>query len=541
MTDTEGETRQQYPPIGSLGAIGDGRSLALLGREGAIEWFCPVRFDEPPLIWPFLDRQHGGRLRIGASEVDSSSMRYLPETAVLEFVWTTRTGTARAQVCMEWPSPADQQRLLWTVTGVEGTTEIDLDFLPRPDFGREIADIQCGPEAARLRAGGFSSTLQSAYALILEGDRVQARGRLKAGETATFCVSFAIRPDLPATPIALSSVAQRIEETKSAWRSWAAAINWTRPYRDAVVRSAITLKLLIYEPRGSVVAAGTTSLPETIGGVRNWDYRFTWFRDAGLVLDALYSLGCEHEAHRWAEWMQETVMHHRVPLQVLYTVDGKAPPAEQIVPHVEGYRQSIPVRTGNAADGQFQLDIYGELLECVFICDTMDDDVMRRHWDHLRQAADFIAAHWREPDRGIWEVRSASQHFVHSKVVAWAGLRRALWLQSRHTLDCDSDRWQEEAAAIRRDVLQNDVSEDGSRFVRAYDDPGLDASLLLLARYGFVDGRDQRFQNTVDAIQAELGTGHWALGTRVTGCSGVSPMRATTASQAMKAPLSLAC
>lgn len=506
------EQSHDYPPIGSLAVIGDGRSIALLGPDGAVEWLCPGRFDNPPLLWPLLDRQKGGRLRIGAKAPESTSVRYLPDTAVLEYVWTTRTGTARAQVCMEWPGPADQQRLLWSVTGVEGTTEIGVDFLPRPDFGRETVHMQSAQEAVHVKAGESSAIFQSTYSLSRKEDRVQARGRLKAGETAAFCITFAVNPDVSAAPVSLLSVIQRIEQTTSAWRAWTSAIEWKGAYRDALIRSAITLKLLIYEATGSVVAAGTTSLPETIGGVRNWDYRFTWFRDAGLVLDSLYSLGCTREAHRWAEWMQETVMHHSTPLRVLYTVDGETAPAETEVPNVEGYRRSAPVRTGNAADCQFQLDVYGELLECVFICDTMDDDVMRDHWDHLRQAADFIADHWREPDQGIWEVRSEPRHFVHSKVTAWAGLRRALWLQDRHNLACDSDKWLRAADAIRKQVLLHGFSEDGSRFVRAYDDPTLDASLLLLARYGFVDGRDSRFQNTVDAIQAELGVGDASYG-----------------------------
>lgn len=223
-------------------------------------------------------------------------------------------------------------------------------------------------------------------------------------------------------------------------------------------------------------------MPEVIGGERNWDYRFTWFRDAGLVLNALYSLDCRREAHRWANSMQGTVMSHQMPLQVLYAVDGGVAPPEETLPEVEGYRRSRPVRTGNAAAGQFQLDVYGELLQCVFICDTMEDDAMRRHWEHLRPAADFIAAHWREPDQGIWEVRSEPRHFVHSKAAAWAGLQRALWLQDRHGLDGDRTIWREQAAAIREDVLRSGISRDGQRFVRAYDDDGSDASLLLLAR-----------------------------------------------------------
>lgn len=524
MARTDQDNNREYPPIESLAAIGDGRSLTLLAPDGTLEWFCPARFDHPPLLWSLLDRQNGGRLCIAAKNPTSSSMRYWPETAVLEYEWITSDGTARAQVCMQWPESDGQQRLLWLITGMKGSTEIYLDFLPRPGFSRETAPFELDLDAVHFSTGEHRASFQTTGAVEPSPDGIHGETTVKAGETVSFCLTIATEPNQKPDTVALSSVAQRIKDTAAAWQAWTAAIEWHGPYRDAVVRSAITLKLLIYEPTGAVVAAGTTGLPETIGGGRNWDYRFTWFRDAGLVLDALYSLGCEREAHRWAEWMQNTIMRHRTPLQVLYTVEGQAPPSEEACLDIEGYRQSAPVHIGNAADGQFQLDIYGELLECVFICDNMNDDVMRKHWDHLRKAADFIAAHWHEPDCGIWEVRSEPKHFVHSKVAAWAGLQRALWLQRRHQLDCDSDTWRREADAIKRDVLQNGISKDTQHFTRAYDDPGLDASLLLLARYGFVEGMDQYFQNTVDAIRKELcvGNANYGLLRRYLGNDGLS-------------------
>lgn len=506
MTYADKDKHQGYPPIGSLGAIGDGRSLALLSSDGTFEWFCPSRFDNPPLLWSLLDRQNGGWLRIATKEPKTTAMHYVEDTAVLEYEWASGTGVARAQVCMEWPGPEGQQRLLWQVTGVTGTTEISIEFLPRPDFGRETGAFQSDRDALRVTTKKYTLSVQGTGGVSQSGNGIRGQHSVRAGETAVFCLTIATTPNSKAETVALSSIAERIQDTTTAWQAWTAAIEWEGPYRDAVIRSAITLKLLIYEPTGAVVAAGTAGLPETIGGARNWDYRFTWFRDAGLVLDALYSLNCQREAHRWAEWMQSTIMHHHTPLQVYYTVDGESSPPEEIL-NIAGYRQSAPVRIGNAADGQFQLDIYGELLECVFICDSMNDDAMRRHWDHLREAADFIAAHWHEPDSGIWEVRSNPQHFVHSKVAAWAGLQRALWLQSRHKLDGDSDTWHKEATAIKNEVKQRGIDKGRTRFMRAYDDPRADAGLLLLARYGFVEGADLYFQNTVDAIQHELGVG----------------------------------
>ena len=506
MTFIDAEQACGYPPIGSLAAVGDGRSLALLAADGAVIWFCPGRFDGPPLFWSLLDDQKGGFACIGAAEPIATSMRYLPDTAVVEQEWQTTTGTARAIVCMEWPGAEGQQRFLWHVTGVTGHTEINVGLLPKPDFGRGISEFQLDSNTCLGRAGDYAMKFQGACSLVNNNGRVQGRVSIGANEEAFFYLSISAA-DTNTDGVALSSIGHRIARTMTAWQDWVSAIQWEGPYRETVIRSAITLKLLIYEPTGAVVAAGTAGLPEDIGGVRNWDYRFTWFRDAGLVLDALLSLGCEREAHRWAEWMQNVIARYGTPVQVFYTVDGGLSPSEQLQQHVDGYRQSRPVRTGNAADKQFQLDVYGELLECVFICDTMQDDDMRQHWDHLRTAADFIAGHWQEPDCGIWEVRSTPQHFVHSKVAAWTGLHRALWLQVRHDLEGNHDHWRQQADAIRAEVLQRGVSRDGTRFTRSYEDPGVDASLLLLARFGFVDGDDRRFQNTVDAIRKGLGVG----------------------------------
>lgn len=501
-----GNLGQVEPPIGSLGAIGDGRSLALIAPDGNVEWFCPGRFDAPPLVWPLLDRQRGGRFRIGPANGARTTMRYLEDSAVIECDWHAREGHARATLCMEWPPQGGQQRLLWMVRGVSGRVDLEVELVPSFDFGRTAARWRSTEGGVTLGAGEVDLCLQAPCQLDRTPDRAHGRMRLAAGDTACFCLSTGSSPD-GRLAVPTSSLPARIDNTLAAWHDWSRTIDWAGRHREAVVRSAITLKLLIYEPTGALVAAGTTSLPEAIGGVRNWDYRYTWFRDAGLALSALFALGCRREAHAWAEWMQRTMLHHGVPLQVLYRVDGRQPPPESVVDNVAGYRGSLPVRVGNAAQVQLQLDMYGELLDCVFICDTMHDDAMRAHWNHLRPAADFIASHWREADSGVWEVRSEPQHFVHSKVRAWTGLQSALWLQRRHGLEGDGESWSREARALREDVLRHGLSADGKRFVRAYRQDAVDASLLLLARYGFVDGADERFANTVDAVRTQLGTG----------------------------------
>lgn len=496
----------EYPPLESLAAIGDGRSMGLLAPDGTLEWFCPRRFDNPALLWSLLDRKQGGFLRVSAKDVQHSTMTYLAKSAVIEYQWKTDNATARAQVCMEWPRAEGQQRLLWSITGVNGVTEIFLKFSPKADFGREQHHVRLGPRAVYIKAGNDHMSFQSDVA-VEHNDTglIHTRHMLNADETINFCLSFAVEPSAKATPVDLSTIPQRIENTHVAWTSWADTIHWQGEYQNEVLRSAITLKLLMFEPTGALLAAGTTGLPEMIAGTRNWDYRYTWFRDGGLVLTTFSAIGRQDEAHKWAEWMENAILYHEPPLRPLYTIDGRQPPAEETLEHIEGYRRSTPVRVGNAARDQLQLDIYGEILACVYICDSMSDKARRRHWQHLRKAADFIADHWHEPDNGIWEVRSGRQHFVHSKVAAWCGLRRALWLRHRHDLDGDSANWQRQAEAIRAEVMQRGISEDGERFTRAYDDPGVDASLLLLARYGFVKGTDPLFQNTLDAVKGALG------------------------------------
>ncbi|GAB3484890.1 glycoside hydrolase family 15 protein [Azotobacter salinestris] len=494
-----------FPPIGSLAALGDGRSLALLGPDGNVEWFCPGRFDAPPLVWPLLDRQQGGCLRIAPLAAERARAGYLEETAVFRYEWQGANGGARASLCMEWPGPPDRQCLLWLVEGLSGGIEFEVAFVPRPDFGRASCPVSGSADALELEAGGRRLWFQSACALRGNGREWTGRLSVHAGERAVFCLGTCLAGSLPARPLSASSIVARIEATTAAWRAWSASLQWSGRYRQDVVRSAITLKLLIHEPTGAVVAAGSTSLPEAIGGERNWDYRYTWFRDAGMTLSALFRLGCRQEAHRWAEWMQQTMLRHGMPLQVLYDVEGGFAREEENIPGISGYRGSRPVRVGNAARNQFQLDIYGELLECVHICDSMADDAMQAHWLHLRSAADFIAAHWREPGQGIWEMRSAPRHYVHSKAMAWVGLQRALWLQRRHDLAGDGERWSRESERIRREVMRLGISRDGRHFVQAYGEERLDASLLLLARNGFVEGNSELFGNTVSRIRQSLG------------------------------------
>lgn len=494
------DLERDFPPIGALAAIGDGHSLALVGPDAAIEWFCPGRFDQPPLVWPLLDRRRGGRLHIAPCEGRLVRAGYLADTALLVFDWDTPGGALRLTLGMDYPGEPERQCLLWRLEALAGRSACRVQFEPRPAFGQGDCRTDPAADGLVLVTGDQRLQLQTDCPLQAVGQGWEGELTVAPGRPASVCLQIA---PAGAPPLPEIDVADALSASIAAWRNWCARLDWSGRYRQAVVRSAICLKLLIYQPTGGVVAAATTSLPEAMGYGRNWDYRYTWFRDAGLTLGALFALGCRAEAGGWAGWMQRVIARHGLPLRIFYTLDGEPPPAEREL-DLQGYRDAAPVRVGNAAQAQHQLDIYGELLDCVHICDSMGADNLLAHWPHLCQAADFIAAHWREPDSGIWEVRSAPRQFVHSKVMAWTGLQRALWLQRRHGLPGPCGRWEDEARQIREQVMRCGVSADRRHFIRAYDDPGMDASLLLIARTGFVSPHSPLFRNTVDEVCRRL-------------------------------------
>lgn len=492
-----------FPSIGSLGAIGDCQSMALVAPDGTVEWLCPLRFDAPPLLWTLLDRA-GGHLRIGPDVPVDVQVRYVGESAVVELEWLADTGAVRAMICMAWPPQDRRQQIVWILEGISGFLDLCARFRPRPDFGRFQPRLEPASHGVVVRTRDYACALSGSCQLDVSDEEAHGRFRLAAGERAAFVLELGMLAN--GTVDCAAFAAEAIASTVGAWRQWSSRLRYVGAYRQAVVRSAITLKMLIHEETGAVVAAATTSLPERVGGIRNWDYRFSWFRDAGMTLGALYGLGCRREAARWAEWMQAAIARHGIPLRVLYRIDGTPAPDEEDVATAAGYRGSRPVRVGNAAECQFQLDMYGEILDCVFICDEMGDADVQGHWPHLRAAADFIAEHWRDPDRGIWEPRSPARHYVHSKVSAWRGLSNAIWLANRHRLPANLVQWRNEATVLREEVLAKGVSCGRSHFVRSYGEDALDASLLRVARSGFVEPGSRLFRNTVAAVTRSLGS-----------------------------------
>jgi hypothetical protein len=509
-----------YPPLGSLGVVGDGRSVAVLAPDGQVVWYCPLRFDADPVFWPLLDHRRGGRLAVRpAGDAALASFRYRAGTAVAVYEWRTARGRARVRAGMAWPPPDPAQELWWVIEGLSGTVSMMVDFTPAPGFGREPAGVHREPSRSAAVTAGLRLELSCSEPFEQEGPATASRlVRVGAGQV----VALRLRAEprrrgaAPSTggaraPAAdgarLPTAGQGLEvmgRTEAAWRGWSNGLRYGGEYRDAVLRSAVTLKLLIYEPTGAVVAAATTSLPEQVGGGRNWDYRYCWLRDAGFTLNALHGLGCQDEARRYAAWMCRVTAASRLPLKVLYGVGGETEFPETEIADADGYRGSRPVRVGNAAQDQFQLDSYGELLDCLAICEIMGDPVMRPEWPHFRRLAEFASRHWREPDSGIWEVRDRPRHFVHSKAMAWVALDRGARIAGALGDRQGASRWAAAAAAVRADVAARGVDPATGSYGRAYGEPAPDASLLMLPLVGFCPATAPAMAATIAAIRAEL-------------------------------------
>lgn len=496
-----------FPPLESLALVGDGHSCALIGPTGAIEWYCPTRFDADACVFPILDRRRGGAISIGPAKPTSAALSYVADSAVARASWETSTGRARSTMAMRWPGVRGSQELWWLVEGLAGDVELEVTFAPRPGFGAHCALIEIartGAQGTVVHACGPPVMTFATAGIVLHEVQGDAAGHVVLHQGAALALRLQVTDTAWASlePVDVTGARRVLDETIETWRSWVHQLHYRGIARDAVVRSAITLKMLIYEPTGAVVAAPTTSLPEHLGGQRNWDYRYAWLRDAGFTLDVLYRLGARSEADRYALWLCRTIGEPGPPLRSLYGIDHGADLRERTLDELEGYHGSRPVRVGNAASEQLQLDVYGELLDCLAICHVMQNPAVAAEWAHFRALVDFVAGHWREADHGIWEVRDRLRHFVHSKALAWVALERGVRLARQYHLDGDTDWWSTEATALHREVLDAGVCD--GRLVRSYGDTELDASVLLLPVVGFLDGSDPLMARTIDAVLAEL-------------------------------------
>lgn len=455
-----------YLPIADYALIGDGHTSALVGRDGSIDWFCHPRADSEPVFERLLDAE-GSRFELAPDEAFEAARRYREHTNVLETTFTTASGSVRVTDAMLLDT--DQRELIRVVDGLSGSVRMRVDFRSR-------------------------SSLQ----LIRSGARDDAF-ELREGERATFVLAEA--------PPTREEAERRLERTSASWMEWTARAQYEGPWRDAVLRSALVLKLLMYAPTGAIIAAPTSSLPERIGGDRNWDYRFSWLRDGIYTMRALLSLGYREEAQRFFRWQLDAIAPDVPEVKPLYRVDGGSDLDEREL-ELPGYRGSRPVRTGNAAAGQLQLDVYGHLLESASRLRGETGLLDPAAGPILAQLADFVADSWRRPDAGIWEVRDGLHDFVQSKAMCWTALDRAADLAAAGAVPGSGARWREEADAVREWIESEGWSEKLRSYVRA---PQLadevDGSLLSLPLCAYSRSSDPRFLATVDAIRRQLGAG----------------------------------
>jgi GH15 family glucan-1,4-alpha-glucosidase len=497
-----------YAPIAEYAAIGDGRTVALVASDGSIDWLCLPDLDSPSVFGALLDAEHGGRFGLGPTAPFESERRYLPHTNVLETTFRTGEGTVRVTDALALPgSGLDPMReLTRRIEGLAGTVSLAWAVEPRFGYGAEdgrpagngLPAVQAGADAIGVRAWGAGEP---------EVGRQGIRGSFEARTAERALLVLAAAHQEPLVFPGREEAERRLDETISFWRRWTSRLRYDGPWRDEVLRSVLVLKLLVFAPSGAIAAAPTTSLPETIGGGRNWDYRFAWVRDAAFSLDALMDLGAEAETHSFFWWLLQASQITHPRLQVLYRLDGGNRAPEATIP-LAGYRGSAPVRVGNDAAAQRQLDIYGDLLQMAAIYardgHALDSDTGKR----LAEMADLVCGLWREPDQGIWEVRSAPLHFTHSKMMCVVALESACRLAAGGHIPADhAPGWRREAEAVRAFVEERCYSEDKGAYVRVAGSDELDASLLRASIAGYCEGEEERMVETIDAVRRELGQG----------------------------------
>jgi len=480
--------------------IGDCQAAALVGKDGSIDWLCLPRFDSGAVFAALLGTRDNGRWLVAPrNEVLAVRRRYRDDTLVLETEFETADGVVAVIDFM--PARDREPNLVRIVEGRRGRVRMYTELVIRFDYGSIVPWVHrtdCGIAAI---AGPDGISIVSTVPLRGEDLTTVGEFEIEAGERAAFNMSY-YRSDRPVSAIVDS--ATTLQETESWWREWAGRCTYKGPDRDAVVRSLIVLKALTYEPTGGIVAAPTTSLPEFIGGVRNWDYRFCWLRDATLALLALISCGYTDEAGAWRSWLIRAVAGDPGTTQIMYGLAGERRLTEWEVPWLSGYEESRPVRVGNAAHGQLQLDVYGEVLDAMYQARQAGLAPLDDAWRVARKVIDWLVQNWEQPDEGIWEVRGPRQHFVHSKVMAWVACDRAVKAVERFGRDGPVEKWRAVRDAIHQQVCGKGYDRARNTFVQAYGSQALDASLLMIPLVGFLPATDPRMLGTVSAIGTHL-------------------------------------
>jgi GH15 family glucan-1,4-alpha-glucosidase len=481
--------------------IGDTQTAALVGRDGSIDWLCLPRFDSGACFAALLGTpRHGRWLLVPAGPVTSQSWRYRPGTLVLEHEFSTADGAVRVIDFM--PPRETKPDIVRMVEGLRGEVRMTMELIIRFDYGLEIPWVRRDDHLLRAIAGPNALVLRTPVETVGRGLTTVADFTVGPGQRVPFVLTWFPSHEHPPRAV---DPQQALDDTVGYWAAWAHGTSGVHgPWRDAINRSLITLKALTYAPTGGIVAAPTTSLPEELGGVRNWDYRFCWLRDATLTLDALMQCGRREEAAAWRNWLLRAAAGAPEQLQIMYGPAGERRLPEFELDHLPGYENSRPVRVGNAAAGQFQLDVYGELMDAMDRARHHGVDETSWSWALQRAVMDFVERHWSDADDGIWEVRGPRRHFVHSRVMAWVAADRAVKGVEQYGLKGPVERWRKLRRAIHADVTKHGFDAGKRAFTQFYGTDVLDASVLVIPLVGFLPASDPRVRSTVEAIEREL-------------------------------------
>jgi GH15 family glucan-1,4-alpha-glucosidase len=504
----------RYPPIAEHGLIGDLQTTALVTTDGTVDWWCCPRFDSPSVFGALLDHDNGGRFRIGPEGDDYVARQlYFPDTAILITRFMTPGGVGEVIDLMPIDDPhhaSDRHRLVRLVRCVRGQMRFVFECAPRFDYGRQPHELELTEEGAVFRTPTLELTLHGAGHRAIQRDGNDLRGALtvRAGQAGGVVLESAA-PGPPRTTVP-EELLESFTETARFWRGWLGRSSYRGRWREQVDRSAITLKLLTYAPTGALVAAPTAGLPELVGGERNWDYRFTWIRDGSFSVHALLGLGFTEEAEAFMRWLSDRAEEQAGqpegsgPLKIMYRIDGSADLEEETLEHWEGYAGSKPVRIGNGAADQLQLDIYGELLDSVYLADRHGIRIGHDGWTKLAQLADWVCEHWDQPDEGIWETRGGRQNFTYGRLMCWVALDRMVRLAREYGRPADLGRWVGERDRIYAQLIERGWNPQRRAFTQHDRTEVLDASLLMMPLVDFVVPRDPMWLSTLDAMDGEL-------------------------------------
>ncbi len=510
------EARGGYKLLEEYGLVGNLETCALIGRDGAIDWCCLPYLQSPSVFAAILDVDEGGRFALEPVDSYEATQRYLPRTNVLETTFETASGTITTTDFMPMLSddpetPFSEPWLFRKVECRDGTVTLDVEFTPRFDYARARTVVEPLGDGVIARGNGEHVSLTPPVPLGVDGNAATGTHTLEAGEVAWYSLQYGqrMRPK-SVDPESL------LDQTVAYWHNWThdcpaeGECLFAGPHHDLVVRSELVLKLLKHHMTGAIAAAPTTSLPELVGGTRNWDYRFSWIRDATFTVQALYKLGHVREAEDYFDWCVD-ILHTESetfqPFSPLFGLHGTDQLSEEVLYHLSGYRNSSPVRIGNAARNQLQLDVYGELALAIYETSRFGGAITQTTWETVRQVVEYVCSLWDKRDAGMWEVRSDPEHFVHSKVMCWVALDRGIALAREKGFEAPLDHWRTVREQIRSAVLERGYDETSGSFGRSFEAPHLlDAAALRIPLVGFLPFDDRRVQGTIDAIQDRLTT-----------------------------------